>query len=363
MAKKVKKVSDTSTALAKAVGSIDGFKFWSDVSAPPIMPTRITSFNRALRTGGLPGGLLGVLHGPSQGGKTLLLSEIIRSAWATGGWGLFVDAECRAVDLKWFSTICHALDEVIYYKPMNFEDCILRVEKIRTAFRAAKVARGVPPGAFLCVGVDSVNRLTPKNELKDLTEGKAKERGYPIRAMMISSWLDTLIPTLMQDEIVVFIQRESVNIGALPGQRTWQTKGGRAPGYDGGWVARVTAVGKVREDTKAGSALVGEKHEVQILKNSMGPKLDELAYFYSSIGAVDQSPLGFDFPREVREEAIKRELVKQLERKDLGKGFYYKDAKVAANKPALLRWLLEEDSTGEKLNWEVLAEELEAEFK
>jgi hypothetical protein len=103
---------------------------------------------------------------------------------------------------------------------------------------------------------------------------------------------------------------------------------------------------------------VGEKHEIEIVKNSLGPHLNETAWFYSSVGATDQTPLGLDFIREIREEAIHRGLVKYVS----GKG-YVKDGEVLCpSKAAFLGWLREADEDGE-LNWSKLAEELNAEFR
>lgn len=361
-------ISDRSKRLSKLVKSIDGFQLWADVQAPRILRTGITSLNRAMRVGGVVGGELGVLHGPSQGGKTLVVAEILRSAWETGGWGLFVDAECRGTDLKWFHAICGALDEILYYKPRTFEDFIDRVEKLRRAFRAAKVAGDLPEHAVLAVGVDSASRLTPSDELKEFLQKspEVKARGFPLRALMMSKWLDKLIPTLERDEFVVIVQREGVNLDAMPGQRKYKVKGGAAPIYDGGWVLRITSVGNVRAELADGEekVLVGEKHEIEVLKNSSGPHLSELAYFYSSVGAEDQAPLGLDREREVREEALHRGVVRkggnpEAYRVVSAAGEIGED--IGRSKVALLEWLRAPGDDG-RPNFELIAERLDGEF-
>jgi RecA/RadA recombinase len=353
-APKAPPVSERSRKMSKVLGGLSGFQLWSRVEAPRILRTRVTSLNRALRCGGIPGGMLGILHGPSQGGKTLLLAEILHAAWATGGWGLFVDAECRGVDLKWFGTICASLDEVAYLKPKTYEECIEKVEVFRRAFREAKEAGDVPPEAFVAIGVDSVNRLTPSTELEEFLKGRVEARGYPLRALMTSKWLDKLVPTLERDEVLAFVQREGKKLDAMPGQKQYTVKGGNAPIYDGGWICRVTSAGHVKvEKGKEEKVLVGEKHEIEVVKNSMGPHLDEVATFYSSVGATDGAPLGLDFAREVREEALVRKLLK----KD-GNAYLYEGERVAPSKPALLAWL-SEDVDG-RPRWAALAEVLDA---
>lgn len=353
-------ISERSKKLSKVVGSIDGFELWSEVKPPKICPTRITSFNRAIKCGGIPGGMLGVLHGPSSGGKTLLLAEFLYDAWVTGGWGLFVDAECRGVDLKWFSAICGNLSEVLYYKPRTYEDCIDRIEVFRKKFRDAKKNRDVPEGSFLAIGIDSVNRLTPGTELEEILKGKVEARGYPIRALLTSKWLDKIIPTLERDEILIFVQRESRKLDSMPGQRTYRVKGGTAPIYDGGWICRVTSAARVKVEVEGSEdkVLVGEKHEIEVIKNSLGPHLNELAFFYSSVGADSGAPLGFDFVREVREEALHRKVV-TFKR---GSGYFLGDERIASNKGELLNWFESEipmDGDGiVRRKWELIAEKL-----
>lgn len=289
--------------------------------------------------------------------NTLLLAEILHAAWATGGLGLFVDAECRAVDLKWFRAICGRLDEIAYFKPETYEKCIEKVEEFRRKFRTLKDAGDLPEGAFCVIGVDSINRLTPSTELEELLEGKVEARGYPLRAMLNSRWLDKLIPTLRRDEAFVFVQRESQKLDAQPGQKTYTVKGGKAVEYDSGWRFRITAATRVRVNDAKDGALAGEKHEVVVEKNSMGPHLEEVAYFYSATGAEKGTPCGLDLAREVREEAITRKLAEYKS----GTGYLYRGEKVAESKAKFLEWLREDPRVeGRSARYEILAEELDA---
>lgn len=356
-------VSPRSKLLSQLAGKDNGFLPWGKVVPPHVMVTRVTSLNRAMKCGGIPGGMFGVLHGPSQGGKTLLVSELLYSAWATGGLGLFVDAECRGVDLKWFEVVCGNLDEVMYYKPETFEDFAAHVAEFRKVFRKGKEDGVIPPEGMLCIGVDSLNRLAPADEMKMIIEGALQGRRYPLRAMLISAWLDGLIPTLRGDEVVVGVLREGVNIDAQPGAKQYKVKGGNAPIYDAGWVFRVTAASTVRTETKAKgkdgktkTRKVGEKHEILIAKNSMGPKSDAIANFYSSIGTEDGNPTGLDLAREVREESILRKLTAYK----AGTGYSVDGELVAKSKAEYLRWLRSPDADTGQLRYEILMERLNA---
>lgn len=357
--------SGRSALLARLTKSVKEFKLWSDVVAPSVLRLSITSVNRAMRIGGVSAGMLGVVHGPSQGGKTLFVSEILRAVAATGGLGMFVDAECRGVDLKWFEAICGDLEEILYYKPLTFEQFVERVQKMRTEFRKAKDAGELPEGAMLGIAVDSLNRLAPADELATLIKGKVEGRKYPLRAMLIGAWLDGLIPTLEGDEVVVVVLREGENLSAMPGQKTYKVKGGKAPIYDGGWICRITARSKVylekRDDKKKVRVIIGEKHEVEVIKNSMGPKDGGIGCFYSSVGSTDGTPLGLDRVREVREEAIERGYVVHRSRKG-GTGYYRGEDLVAGDKPKFLAWLSEPDEGTGQLRYELVADALDGEF-
>lgn len=354
-------VSDRSKLITKLTKSIDGFKLWKDIEHPLILPTSFSSFNRAMRCGGIPGGMMGVIHGPSQGGKTVALSTFLRDVVVnTGGLSLFIDAECRGVDLKWFEVICGDLADIIYYKPKTFEEFIKKIADFRAFFRQAKADGDLPETAMCAIGVDSLNRLTPKDELDEVLKGKAEGRKYPLRAMFIASWLDGIIPTLENDESPMVILREGVNMEAMPGQKKYKVKGGNAPGYDAGWVCRITARNKVkvRRAGEKSDLVIGEKHEIHLMKNSMGPKDEALASFYTSLGAEGGTPLGLDPVREVRDEAIESGYAVHRKRKG-GTGYYVGDDLVAADKPKFLRWLVEETEGG-RFRWEEVRDALSA---
>jgi RecA/RadA recombinase len=347
--------SSRSKKMSKVVGAIDGFQLWSEVAPPLFLRTRLTSLNRIMKCGGIPGGMVGAVHGPSQGGKTLLLAEILHAAWETGGWGLFVDAECRAVDLKWFRAICGKLEEIAYFKPTTYENCIEKVEEFRTKFRAAKESGDLSAESMCVIAVDSINRLTPSKELEELLEGKVEARGYPLRAMLNSRWLDKLVPTLQRDEVFVFVQRESQKLDAMPGQKQYTVKGGKAVEYDSGWRIRISAPARQRAGEAKDGPLCGEKHEMAVEKNSMGPHLEEVGYFYSSTGAEKDCPCGLDFAREVREESLYRKLVEYKS----GSGYIFRGEIIAASKPKFHTWLREPGEDG-RPRYVAIAEELDA---
>lgn len=347
--------TDRAKKLVKALGSTEGLKVWSEVKAPPSLRTGITSFNRALDSGGPPGGMLGVVHGPSQGGKTVLVSEILRSAAASGGMALLGDAECRSKDLRWFRAICgDFIDEIAYCKPKTYQHWVKIVEDFRGKFRELKDDGTLPPEAMLAIAIDSIDRLVPEEELEESKKGEMKARGYPLRAMLNDKWFGRILPNLGPDEVLVAVVRESTKLDPKPGQKTYRVRGGKALEFDAGWRVRVTNPSRVKIKVAGNEAQtkIGEKHVIVVEKNSLGPNVDEPAAFYTLSGVTDEHPLGLDRAREVREEAIARKLIKHKGNKHVYEG------EEIGTKERIVEWLKGKDEQG-NVRLDVIAERLD----
>jgi len=100
-----------------------------------------------------------------------------------------------------------------------------------------------------------------------------------------------------------------------------------------------------------GEKRIGEKHEIMVSKNSMGPHLEEKAEFYTLAGISEEHPLGLDMAREIRQEAILRGLIKRPKGK-----YVYGDEEIGV-KERIVGWLKEPGTDG-RVRLEVLAEEL-----
>ena len=341
----------TTSAIAKAMGKVSSVGAWSKTEPPRVLRTCVTSLNRGFRIGGIPTGMVGVFHGPSQGGKTILGTEVLRAAVATGGFGLLCDTEMRSNDMDWFKALhgSEALDLIFRWpeidekgdeEPRTYQSCVDKVQKVRKIFRKLKEDNEIPEEAFFAFVVDSIDRLIPEEELEDFEKNGIKGRGYPLRAMMNSLWLDKLVNTLRKDEVAVFIVRESTKIDAGPYQRKWKMRGGKALEFDSGWIVRVGSGDEgASSNTTIQVALpghkdkvkIGEKHDLFIRKSSTSNKLGQRGCFFIGSGLSDEMPLGFDRAREIREEAITRKvLVKLTANKDRKAGYYLTPEAAAA---------------------------------
>lgn len=355
-------ISSRAERLKKLTEKVEGLKVWSQVQRPPVVRTNVTSLNRLMNCGGIPGGQLGIIHGPSSSGKTLLVSEILRAVTAAGGLGYYFDIEKRAVDIDWYQAVCReCLDEIGYHRVTIFEECTEKFELFRQDFRDAKKSGDIDPGGILCIAIDSVDRLRPKAMADEYQkDGKVAARGYPVKAAMLADWLAKFTPTMENDEIILFVMREGVNINAKPGQKTWRVRGGDGPRYDAGWQVRCLERGKIAREEGDDKKVLGYKHEIHIEKNSMGAVAgSDPAFFYSSAGLIDDMPLGLNRIREVREELLRREWFYSK-----GAWYYGKNQEETLKwhgKDKFLEWLQDVNEDGQK-NFEILADKLDDEF-
>ena len=121
--------------------------------------------NRALVIGGAPLGCIWAVHGPYGGGKSSLAVGICKSFIRRGHFAVYLDAE-HAVSRKWFTELGLDPDEVLFMRPATFEDAVDEIDRAIVNFRTAKAKGQIPANAAMCMVVDSINKLTPKNELK-----------------------------------------------------------------------------------------------------------------------------------------------------------------------------------------------------
>lgn len=317
----MKEKQSSASAIAKAMGRVSAVGQWAKTEPPRPLRTCITSLNRAFRIGGIPTGQIGICHGPSQGGKTILGTEILRAAVATGGFGLLCDTERRSNDIDWFAALHgQQVVESIYRwpegdEPSTYQSCVEKVEKARAIFRKLKTDKDLPAEAVFAFVVDSIDRLVPEEELEDFQKNGIKGRGYPLRAMMHGLWMDKLVNTLRKDEVAVFVVREGTKLDAGQYEAKWKMRGGKALQFDSGWIVRVgsgdegTSSNKSVQVAMPGSdtkVKIGERHDLWIRKSSTSNRLGQRGCFFIGAGISEEMPMGFDRAREIREEALLR---------------------------------------------------------
>lgn len=290
--------------------------------------TRYTGFNRATGIGGHPLSGVAIFHGPSAGGKTALLMEIVRSVQEVGGPAMFVDAEEAAETKTWFRALGVRPDRCLYLgrvapeevvnkkvEPLTFELVVDEVKGFIDRFRTLRREKKLPMNTPAIIGVDSLSKLIPKRFLDQFNDdgGEALGKGVGrLQAQLNTAWLLALGP-LIGDDNIAFVgiahEYEQAGNGFTGGAP--KIRGGDAQIYDSMLVARVSFAGRVtdaaeakKEDGESAerAPMVGKCHRVVISKNKHAA-VREMAYFYTSNG-TGLAPLGADLIREMVHEGL-----------------------------------------------------------
>lgn len=294
--------------------------------APEVMreveavPTCFPQLDAVTRVGGWPISRVNVIFGPSAEGKTELLIGLGRSFLERGHFFAFLDLE-HTTPPSWAGKL---MGEVASHPGFvalppggAFEDQAVEVRKLCRAVKAGRDRGDLAPDTTALIGVDSIRKLMPRDLMKRLSQevsedgGRARGKrqgvdGYggraaQIRAALIASWLDELVPLLAETRCgVTLISRETVDDGDEYVDHP-TIGGGRAVFYDtGGVCARVTKhdLAEKRGDERV---VLGEQHVVAIYKSKVAGRLEKRPYaaFYTSNGR--DAPEGFWPERDVLE--------------------------------------------------------------
>lgn len=259
-------IPDINDELSVLTGKVDVIPF-SEKEDAQIVPTVLPGFNRAIRIGGAPTNCICLVHGPSKGGKTALCLAFVLSFQLQGHFTVYVDAE-HTLDKKFASNVGVNNDLMKYLAPLTYEETTSKVEELIANFRKGRESGKIHPNRALLFIVDSITKLVPESELEELSKvGK----GYPLRALMNSVWLDRLTPIVGSLPVLfVILAHEKVKLDANQFEKKYRVKGGEALVYDSTYVVRVQAIGKKKVIRKKKSIAVGILHKAVIEKNKVG---------------------------------------------------------------------------------------------
>lgn len=310
------------SALAKRFKDA-GLKPAKEVFTPVIaVPTRFVQVDFATRVWGWPIQRCCVIHGPSNEGKSAFAMGLCGSFVDAGGMAKYDDAERTTVP-KWARTLigdAYDSERFIGTKPDSYEQCVDQSLEFHRAVAAARKEGELPPHASAIQIVDSLRKLVPEDVLAKIKkEGASGQKGSvdgmggraaQIRAALNSAWLDQLVP--LTDQCLtawVAIARESENTDK-EGQwdLDYKVQGGKGVVYDSALRCRIERKGWVTLPNPANDKkpfIIGERHQVAILKTKIGAKEGKVtyAYFHTSNGLI--TPAGFDRARDVVELAIR----------------------------------------------------------
>lgn len=308
--KKTSNQSSSKSRLAQLGAIASDFSHWRPAAEVLVrveaQPTIFPSFDIATRVGGWPNRRVGLVHGPSNHGKTAFALGLGDSYLRAGHFFAFIDAEYTTPE-AWLQTLMDSRASqanFIAMRPTCYEDAVTGIRELVQKIAEHRHAQNIPPDTTCLIVVDSLRKLTPQGLITKMLKGDAgmdgaKGRAAMMKAALNAQWLDELVPMLYHTNAsLLFIARETENPDAKPWDPKFKVGGGKAILYDSSLAIRITRAGYV---TGSGdpAPVFGEKHRVLIHKTKVGGKEHKniSAFFHTSNGVL--VPQGFDRARDV----------------------------------------------------------------
>lgn len=297
------------------------------------VPTIFPDFNRATRVGGLPVRRIHTVHGPTHGGKTAFILGLLRSFIDLGHPGAYIDAEHatpREFMDECFERDIRGIPHLFAMRPESYEETITSVDsflawvaRLRTGNPTAKDPKERSPASpNLCsiIVIDSINKLTPSRELKNILAASGEIKAGPAgktgadelakghharyRAALNQAWLDHLVPMLAKANcaLVIIAQERDEDADGFEMKDIVKVKGGAALLFDASLLVRVMKsypIWTVASDKT--SPMVGFGHRARLWKNKVGHMDGRYSdcTFHLSNGRLVRS--GFDRARDALE--------------------------------------------------------------
>jgi recombination protein RecA len=256
---------DRAKALETALGQIDrqfgrgSIMRLGEGEAVPVevISTGSLSLDLALGIGGLPRGRIVEIYGPESSGKTTLALHAVANVQKDGGVAAFIDAE-------------HALDPE-YAKKLGVKVEDLVVSQPDTGEQALEIADIlIRSGGVDVVVIDSVAALVPKAEI----EGEMGDSHVGLQARLMSQALRKITSGLCASRTTaIFINQLREKIGVFFGSPE-TTTGGKALKF----YASVRLDIRRIETLKEGTAPVGNRTRVKVVKNKMAPPFKQAEF-------------------------------------------------------------------------------------
>lgn len=281
------------------------------------VPTVFPWVDVSLGVGGWPTDRFGLVHGPSNNGKSLFVIGECLSFVSLGHPALYLDAE-RTTPFPWVRSLMGAhADSPIFRakKPASYEETVADVRAFCEAIGEARVKGEVDPDTTALVALDSFRKLMPKRLLDEImkefsdgaTQGRNDRKGVDgangmaarIKAAINAAWADELTALLDQTGCcLIGIGREYQNSDMSQWAPEYKLGGGSALFFEASVVVRVTESGRVLDNDKR---LLATQHEVMLRKTKIAGKEERypLSYFHVATGAEEGVPYGFDRARDV----------------------------------------------------------------
>ena len=322
-------VQDKSKALELAISQIDKqygkgsiMKLGDEGGVVKVtsISTGSLGLDYALGVGGVPRGRIIEVFGPDASGKTTLVLHIIAEAQKAGGMAAFIDAE-------------HALDP-IYSKKIGVDTDNLLVSQPDNGEQALEIAETlIRSGALAIVVIDSVAALVPRAEI----EGEMGDSHMGLQARLMSQALRKLTGTVSKSNTcVIFTNQIREKIGVMFGNPE-TTPGGRALKFYATVRMDIRRIASIKE----GSAIVGNRTRVKVVKNKVAPPFKDCEF---------DMMFGFGISREgeILDLAVENKIVNRT-----GTWFSFGEERLGQGRENVKKFLIENRDIFEKIEKEV----------
>jgi len=384
------KRAEPPSLISRMSGSISRMRTGADLAATRVrmVRSRFPGLNRAAVSGahqligsaGWPMGTTAIVHGPNGSGKTSLLAELAIDFQIAGGEVLFIEPE-ETTQLPWFWRLGVDPNKLGYIgrypiderpsdkqvmRDLYYEDVVEWIKEAIAIYRQDWIA-GIKRGPLLIV-IDSLTKLMPKSVQVQIAKSGGNLRkatlGMTQAAFNTILCADVGVKIADWDIAIVFVCHETEKVDS--GHRsfgsagnTTKVKGGSGIQYDAALRLQTSFAGRVFDLAKAKSkdgdddnkrddrTVVGKKHRVRFEKSKIGPQAygDHSSFEYFVSTGTGKAALGFDRPREIVNEALRRGV---LESTTDGDGWSKRDLTLGSRfelngKSFILKSLYDED--------------------
>lgn len=215
--------------------------------------------------GGFPCSKIVELSGLEGSGKSLIAAHTLAECQKSGGLSVLYDTEGAVGMLDFYESIGLDISKLVYIdKIRTLEEIYESIEKI---IEKTVLLKSEAP---VVIVVDSVMGATT---LKELEEDFTK-KGYATDKAIVNSGAMRRFPSLLNGRkiLLVLINQLRANMNAIGfGADPYQTTGGTAIPFTASVRLRVKKMGQIKGKINGMETPIGERIQVQIVKNRVGP--------------------------------------------------------------------------------------------